>query len=105
MTRNLVLVICLAAIAGCGGTPRIDGSSEAAFESSVEKVSDSLPNEKKMEFAIALLAISMSHAGELLSDPANIDEASQTAMAEKVITELDGLTADEVIAKANALGK
>ncbi|WP_158682559.1 DUF6694 family lipoprotein [Pseudomonas sp. XWY-1] len=76
------LAISMALLAGCGDK-KIDGSSDANFQKSAKAIYDSLPDEKKASFGMALAQ------GQALG----IHEKGQSfAQA------LDGKTADEAIA-------
>lgn len=94
-------VICASAaiLAGCG-EPKLDGSSEQAMKQSVEKVSSKLEPGKQAEFkeALQVVAFSQMNLGALMNG-----EQTPEGVAGKMYSELDGKTANEVIAKAAAI--
>lgn len=94
-------VICASAaiLAGCG-EPKLDGSSEQAMKQSVEKVSSKLEPGKQAEFkeALQVVAFSQMNLGALMKG-----EQTPDGLAGKMFSELDGKTADEVIAKAASI--
>jgi len=90
------VVASLLAVVGCG-EPRLDGSSDAAYEASLEKVRTRLAGDKLESFNRALTRVALSAAGsplEMLGDP-------EAALA-RGRAAVDGMTADEVIAAAKA---
>lgn len=74
---------------GTGGEPRIDGSSAEAFETSVKKVTESLPTEEAREEFIAILAL-------VAMEAINLDGPADAA-ADVLAVKLDGLTATEFL--------
>lgn len=94
-------VMCAAAaiLAGCS-EPKLDGSSEQAMRQSVEKISSKLDPGKQAEFkeAMQVVAFSQMDLGALMKG-----EQTPDGVAGKMFGELDGKTADEVIAKAASI--
>ena len=96
LTRGAKMKLIILSVAmscfllGCGGDAVIDGSSQAAFEKSIEKVSSSLNESQRAEFAQAIMSLTMRYAFEDRADDA-------------LMKDLDGLSADEVIVKLKAL--
>jgi len=97
--RRFVCLIALALLVGCdSGPPRIDGSSEAAFRESVQRVKASLSPEKLKEFEASVGAASAeSMLADGLRPGASLEQGKQS-----LFKALDGKTADEVIAAGNA---
>lgn len=79
------LSISMALLAGCGDK-KVDGSSDANFQSSAKAIYESLPAEKKNEFGMAIVQ------GQAIGIHAKGQTFAQA---------LDGKTADEVIEFVN----
>lgn len=96
-----LLAICVAAVAliGCG-EPKLNGTSEQAMKASVEKVSSKLEPVKQAEFkeALQVVAFNQMDIGSLMRG-----EQTPDGVAGQMYSELDGKTADEVIAKAASI--
>lgn len=97
MKHALVVTMLAAALTLGGCSPKIDGSSEEAFRSSVERIANKLDEDKKEEFAEAIMVIGMSSikVGSLFAGMQDPDD-----LVSEMRTEVDGLTADQVISKA-----
>lgn len=97
---RLAFVIGCSTLFACTAEPRLDGSSEAALEESVEEVRASLPQEHRDEFdeAMTLLALSGLDMARILSGEVDEDE-----MYADVTQKLHGKTGDEVIAEARRI--
>lgn len=103
MRRSLVLFVGVWMLAGCGKEPTLDGSSQAALTMSMNKIAESLPEEKRAEFTAAYARIMTAHTGDISEKAAAKDpKIAETIMADR-LKELDGLTADQVIEKADKL--
>ena len=103
MRRPFLSLALLAALAGCGGgDPTIDGSSEQAFAASVERVKESIGDEKRqIQFESALLALSLDQLGsEIETAKAGGETMGEAARNEAHRKSLHGLTAEQVIEKA-----
>ena len=98
MTGRCVLVLCaailLTTLTGCA--KRIDGSSQEAFEESVEAIAESLSEEKKKELGINMLTLIMHEGAQ-----AGLSELGR--VPERVRESLDGMTADEVQVLSNVV--
>ncbi|WP_010490773.1 DUF6694 family lipoprotein [Pseudomonas sp. S9] len=97
--RILIALVSAVLLAGCG-EPRLDGSSEAALKASVVKVSEKLDSTKKEEFteALQLVALSKMDLAAVMSG-----KKSSDTLAVEMLTEVNGKTADELIAQANVI--
>lgn len=88
-----LMMVSILVLAGCG-EPRIDGSSDEAFQSSIERVRASLEGSARARFdslmAQAAIAAGMANALGM--------EAAVTPLA----TALDGLTGSQVLARADS---
>ncbi len=85
-------------ISGCGA--KLDTSSAEAYAASVKKISESLPSEKRQQFAEEFRAVSLASLQRRLVDPvtgARIDGNGDAF--------LNGKTADDIHKIANALQK
>lgn len=100
----LTLTIALSlALVGCGSDePKLNASSEKAFEASIEKMTENLSREEMIELQEALVVLisnkidmeSMMRAAR----NGNIQELQEKS--QKPYRDLHGLTAKEIIAKA-----
>lgn len=93
-----VCLIVLVLLLGCdSGPPRIDGSSDAAFRESVQRVKASLSPEKLKEFEASVAAASIdSMMADGLRPGTSMEQGKQS-----LFKALHGKTADEVIAAGN----
>jgi hypothetical protein len=103
----VALAACLALpLAGCGGAPRFDASSDAAARASVERMKSGLSPEaqKQLDDDIAAVALPgvMATAFRALSGMVGgpPPDAADVAAA---FRPLDGLTASEIHEKAEAI--
>lgn len=90
---GLLLAVCLA---GCSD-PRLDASNEKKFETSLEKVVAELDENQKREFTEALMIVMLT--GITRDDLAAVERGNTDELSSP-FSHLDGLTADEVIARA-----
>lgn len=93
-------MLCIAlALAGCG-EPKLDGSSEAAMKASAQKVAEKLSPEKRQKFqeAFTLIALQGLDFKAIMKGEVSSEGAAANSMAS-----LNGKTADEVIAQADAI--
>ena len=99
--RACLAALSLAAIlllSACAAAPRIDGSSDEAFQASVVKVRESMPESDRPRFDKALLEISMDGAlARALSG------VSRDVMRRQLRARLAGKTAAEVLAEADQI--
>lgn len=100
-TLKMLFAIALIAIGGvmmgCDDEPRIDASSEEAFEQSLEEMAEAadMDEEEEMEFGLAVLAVTMDKAGDEGLMGLDDDE-----LDEEIMGELDGMTVDDVMEAA-----
>jgi hypothetical protein len=90
-TRALTLFTLLV-LAGCDSQPRIDASSDKALKASLKKIDEKLTDKKRQELARATMVLMTREAS---------DKAASTPAKESIYKSLDGMSADEIIAKAN----
>ena len=96
--RWSMLILLALLVAGCGSNPaRLDGSSQAAYEKSLEAVRAELGADDLARFNGAVSVVGM--AGENLVEAAGDPEAALVRARGR----LDGMTAAEVIARADEL--
>lgn len=106
--KSLICAILLLAIQGCAApqsyrTLTIDGSNAASTQQSVQRVVRSMPESKQAEFLLALVKIQV-HAGQMQAQALlQSDTAMQHVNYQFLGQQTDGLTAQQVIAKAAAL--
>lgn len=75
-------------LSGCGGEKTIDGSSEVAFDNSVEKICKSLGGTERKEFKDAISVVDLSCYG--------VNTVGRDAK-KKLLAQLDGKTVGEVL--------
>jgi len=93
--RLATCLIVLALLVGCdGGPPRIDGTSDATFRESVQRVRAGLSPEKLKEFEDSVGAVS---ADAMMADGVR-PGADMERVKGGMFKALHGKTADEVIA-------
>lgn len=94
MRRLLILLLALVAL-GCG-SPRFDGSSKAAAEASVKAMTETMSEEEAQQLTAAVATILFVE---------NLPRAlsGQKPTEADLYASLDGLTATEIIAKANQI--
>jgi len=91
--RYLPLLALLLFLVGCGGEPRLDNSSEEAFQKSMERIRGGLEAEELEKFNRAAVRVTLSSSvglQEIANDPEAVYRRGREA--------LDGKTAAEVIA-------
>ena len=90
----------LAACSGGGGGPKIDASSPDKMQTSVAEIRKGLPADKAAQFDTALVVVTFSSL-----DMADMFSGDTVAMQKKMQDAFHGLTADQVIAKAEKIQK
>ena len=88
---TIALMILALGLMACD-QPTVDGSSQEAFEASIQEMGEDLSNEEKMELSTAMLTILNQEMDGLMAG-----ERSDPLMR------FDGMTADEVIEAADAI--
>jgi len=100
---GFLLVMSAAAAQAIAGEPtRLDGSSDSAAERSFKQMMDAQEPDAKMQLAMAMLQLNMagvSSAEEMMADP----ELRNPSIA-RVREQVDGMSADEIIALASGSG-
>ncbi len=106
---QIIIIVCIVAIASCAKAPRIDTSSNENLQESLEKVKAALPDEKKAAFDNAMNTITVNM---ILDSPSSLlaagiarDPKVSEAIMMEVMKDLDGKTGEEVIAYAANLNK
>jgi hypothetical protein len=92
MKKIILLGIC-AMLVGCGD-PSVDASSPEALEASLKEMRDELPPEDQKKLDQALLVVMLESAMSKLGKKENPTEFT---------SEMDGMTAKQIIAKADAI--
>jgi hypothetical protein len=92
----LLLLVCLA---GCGGPPRLDCSSEEALAGSIARMREALGPDRARELAGAMTLLSLPALMRASAEAGK--EAPRLSKAE-VFRPFDGMSAEEIIAKAGA---
>jgi hypothetical protein len=104
-SRTLFLSLAALVFVGCGDEPRIDGSSNVAFESSLKRVTETLDESEQADFqaAIHYLAKTRMSQDDIVNSSGWNPMEFQQFMINEIRNEIDGYTAAEVIDKAIAL--
>ncbi|WP_275150672.1 DUF6694 family lipoprotein [Citrobacter koseri] len=105
MKRFLVIGALALTLVGCD-KPKVDASTDEAMKTSLQKVKESLPEDKRQEFTEATSTIMMNSidmkalmAGAFSGN----GDAIATQQAEKAKALLNGKTGEEIINEANAI--
>ncbi|MDC9593329.1 DUF6694 family lipoprotein [Xenorhabdus sp. IM139775] len=104
-----LLTICLLgfALAGCDNQLKIDGTNEIAVKTSIEKIRDTLPEDKKLQFddALNIVMLNSINFDELFKDNqnGNIQHGDIQKLEQKFFQSLHGKTADQVIEEAGKI--
>lgn len=98
MRKMGVFLVVVLLLSGCG-EPKLDGTSEDAMKKSVQKVSESLPEDKRAKFEEDLNLLIM---GGIDFNAVLRGEKPESTM-KNVLSELNGKTAEQVSSTASAL--
>ncbi|MFV0422197.1 DUF6694 family lipoprotein [Oleidesulfovibrio sp.] len=82
------VIVCLLFVAGCSSEPKLDASSDQAFEQSIKEIVLSLPENKREHFKETFTGLAMLAALQLNGDTAKMRQF------------FDGMTYDDIMAKA-----
>lgn len=85
-------------LVGCGSEPTLDTSSEEAFKTSMERMTADMSPEEAAELQVAIQEILFD---ELFGSLGN--GMPSEAIGASVAKEIDGLTASEILAKADKI--
>ncbi len=94
--KRAMLLIGVLLIAGCG-EPTFDASSDAAERASVERMTRDLSPTDKQRFLRGVL-------GDAMKSAARARRAGKTQSASESAKSLHGLTAQQIMAKGDAMG-
>jgi hypothetical protein len=103
---KVLLSSALVFLTGCGA-PRFDASSDTAVDASMERLSQGMSQEEKEKFGRAVTALTMmdglSKAIGVLEgeEPATPEPATPGTIKAELFKPLDGLTAAEIVARAD----
>jgi len=98
--KGSLLLSVVVLIAGCGGPPRLDTSSEESAVASLKRVRESLPEDVRPAFdeavtTVALDRVGASGAAEMAGGP--------PALGARLLRPLNGMTAAEVLTEARRI--
>ncbi|TXD32561.1 hypothetical protein FRC96_17125 [Lujinxingia vulgaris] len=91
------VVVALVLVSACA--PKVDGSSEEAMQDSIAEIRETLSGSELDAFDAALMTLAFQSAGEGLFDP----NVGPEEVSGRVFAQLDGKSADEIIAEAEAV--
>ncbi len=101
MRRLLFTIVLAAMLAGCS-EPRVDASTDATMKASITTVRESLSPDKQAAFdnaiKVMIADMALGALGSIFTKP-----MSQEDMMSKFKAELDGKTADQIIARAEVV--
>ncbi len=99
MKIKFIFVLLALALVGCG-EPTLDGTTEEAMKASVEKVAAKLDDAKKLKFkeSLQVVAFSKLDVNSMMAGKQTPADASAS-----MFKELNGKTADQVIAQADQI--
>ncbi len=101
MKVNIIVSACIIFfMVGCSEA-RIDGSSEAAFEKSLETIADSMSKEDAEEFYKSVAIITVAGMGGRKMIRGEVDELVDFDVSARKNT--DGMTAKQIIAEAERI--
>ncbi|QLR43072.1 hypothetical protein HV346_10465 [Enterobacter sp. RHBSTW-00994] len=92
-------------LSGCD-KPKVDTSTDESMKTSLQKVKESLPEDKRQAFSDAATTIMMSNVdmkAVMAGAFSGNGDAIATAQAEKVKAALNGKTGEEIISEAKAI--
>jgi len=93
--HRLLILLLLVVLVGCGA-PRFDGSSQKAAEASIEAMSAGMSEEESQQLAASVVTI-------LFTENLARAFSGQKPTDAEIYASLDGLTAAEIIAKAEQI--
>lgn len=94
-----VVLVAMFAVSGCGGGgPRLDASSQQKLEDSMKAMRATMTDPQKREFAQDMAAA--LGQGAMMSGLGGGDKGKTATSASNAYKPLDGLTAEEIHAKA-----
>ena len=105
MNKLHITLIAISALLLSSCRPKIDGSSEEAMTISVAEIKQSLDEEKKAEFEQALGVVLMGGMdfGKAMQAAFRGEEYDADAVMDSLRNSLNGLSADDIIARAEAI--
>lgn len=104
-----LLTICFLgfALAGCDNQLKIDGTNEIAVKTSIEKIREALPEDKRLQFddSLNVAMINSIDFDDLFKDNknGNIKHADIQKLEQKFFQSLHGKTVDQVIEEAEKI--
>jgi hypothetical protein len=101
--RLIATCLLLATLCGCGGPPTVDATTDETAQASIERIGSTLDDAGKRRFMGAVMALSMGPALQRAASAARGESPAAPMSASETIKALHGLSADEIIAKAEAL--
>jgi hypothetical protein len=103
MKRVAVTFLLFACIEGCGGSPRLDASSDATLEASTKRITAGMTEEQKKAFVSDMGAAVLPGAMKSVFENAFKKGANKTPpqSGHEVFKPLHGMTASEIHAKAD----
>ncbi|MDX7997880.1 hypothetical protein FE394_01370 [Xenorhabdus sp. Reich] len=102
-------VVCLLGVAlvGCDNQPKIDGTNEITVKTSIEKIRDTLSEDKKLQFddSLNITMINSIDFDELFKETKSdgIKHGEILKLEQKYFQSLNGKTADQVIDEAEKI--
>ncbi|MEX0446990.1 DUF6694 family lipoprotein [Xenorhabdus sp. SGI246] len=106
--KNLLLICLLGfTLAGCDNQLKIDGKNEMAVKTSIEKIRDTLSEDKKLKFddSLNIVMLNSIDFDELFKNNkyGSIKYEDMEKLEHKFYQSLNGKTADQVISEAERI--
>jgi len=102
-TLSLVVGVALT-LTGCDSSPRLETSSDEAMAASIEKMSAPLSLDKRQELTRSIAILVAPRLAEA-SRPAAFAEGAPTTSQAELLRPFDGMTAEQLIARAKEQAK
>ena len=88
-------------VSGCGMSgPTLDTTNDETLKTSIEEMNATLSNAEQQQLSEAMLVLTMAHA--MQNDTAGGGQKSPLAAMQNAVKSLHGMTAKQIIAKAQA---
>ena len=102
--QTLALLACIFLLFGCG-EPTFDASTDEAMEASMDRMKQDMSPEQKKEFEEAAQVLFWEEVdlGPMMQTASRGEEFDTSGIMTKFKQAFDGMTADQIIAKANRI--
>jgi hypothetical protein len=98
--RIAVVPFLVLLVTGCESQPRLDTSSDAAFQASLDRMANGMTDEEKSQLVGDVFAVAVTQSIAQASDGLRNQREKKDLPAARLVILLNGMTADEIHAKA-----